>query len=139
MGICWSNLVEEIFNRIEELSILCPSCSSEDTCIYSLSKSPPMDIQILSECCACIFENILESMQNIYRIYSSSEFKETIAVYKLDDVVIELTPSTATIVPIDKLGTYIEMLEESGDTGVDMIKRWLMEYTNVSPRCGDKH
>ncbi|MEM1644754.1 MAG: hypothetical protein QXL96_02600 [Ignisphaera sp.] len=139
MGICWSDLVEEIFNRVEELIILCPSCSSEDPCIYSLSKSPPMDIQVLGECCTCIFENTLEAMQNVYRVYSSSESRETIAVYKLDDVIIELTPSTATIVPIAKLSTYIEVLEESGGTDVNMIKSWLMEYTNVNPKCGDRH
>lgn len=139
MGICWSDLVEEIFSKVEELLILCSSCSSEDPCIYSLSKSPPMDIQVFGECCACIFENILESMQNVYRVYSSNEFKETIAVYKLDDVVIELSPSTATIVPITKLSTYIEVLEESGDTSIDTIKSLLTESTTkVNPGCVDK-
>ncbi|MEM4513554.1 MAG: hypothetical protein QXZ41_03495 [Ignisphaera sp.] len=139
MGVCWSNLVEEIFSRVEELLILCSSCSSEDPCIYSLSMSSPMDIQVLDGCCACIFENILESMQNVYRVYSSNEFKETIAVYKLDDVIIELSPSTVTIVPIAKLSAYIEVLEESGDTSIDTIKSLLAEFpSDVNPKCGDK-
>lgn len=139
MTLCWGNIVEEIFKRIEDLTILCTSCSPDNSCVTDLSKSPPMDIKILNECCACILENILDSIQYVDRIYYSNEFGESIAVYKLSDVVVEITTSTATIVPITKLRNYIEILEESSYLDVDVVRRWLTELPDTTLNCSEKY
>lgn len=125
MKLCWSNVVSEIFKRIEDLGIVCASCPPDNSCVSELSLSPPVDIKILNECCACILEYILDSMQYVDRIYHSNELGDSITIYKLCDVVVETSGSTAIVVPITRLSNYIEVLEESGYSDIDAVKRWL--------------
>lgn len=139
MSLCWSNIVDEIFKRIEDLAILCPSCSPDNLCVTDLSRSPPMDIKILNECCACILENVLDPMQHVDRIYYSNELGESVAIYKLGDVVVEISTSTATIVPLAKLINYVEILEESSYLDVSMVKKWLKELHDSTSICAEKY
>lgn len=139
MIFCWSDIVNEIFKRIEDLVILCPSCSSDDFCVTDLSRSPPVDIKILNECCSCMLENVLDPMQYVDRIYYSNEFGESIAIYKLGDVIIEISTATATVVPLAKLINYVEILEESSYLDLDVIKRWLKELRDFTSNCVEKH
>jgi len=128
----WRNIVEELFNNIDDLLTLCPSCVPDDPCISEFSLSLPMDIQVLSECCACLLENVLESKQNLYRIYRYNEAGESVAIYKLGDVIVEVSSSTATIVPIDRIEIYIEMLQETGAQDLEILKKWLAELNKSS-------
>uniref|UniRef100_A0A7C2VKY7 Uncharacterized protein n=1 Tax=Ignisphaera aggregans TaxID=334771 RepID=A0A7C2VKY7_9CREN len=137
MGICWSDVVNEIFSRIEDLKISCPSCSAEDPCITQLPRDTPMDIQVLGECCTCLIECVLDPKQNVDRIYVNDDTGETVAIYILGDAVVEVTSTTSTILPITKLGDYIEMLEDMGYDNIDTVKKWL-EKVSTALSCAEK-
>lgn len=95
-----------------------------------------MDIQVLSECCACMLENILDSTQNIDRIYSTTETGEDITIYRLSDAVIEISSTSAIVIPMTRLESYLEIIEESGYRDAETIKKWLSEKTNSTPNYG---
>ncbi|MCC6016180.1 MAG: hypothetical protein LM582_03945 [Desulfurococcaceae archaeon] len=127
MDTSWRDIVEELFNNIDNILILCPNCTPDDRCISEFSLTSLIDIRILTECCACLLENILESKHNIYRTYRYNEFGESVAIYKLKDVVVEITTSVAMVIPIDKVEEYIEMLRETGVQDIETLKNWLKE------------
>lgn len=125
MGVSWNTVVEELFNKLGDLLLTCTTCSSEAECVDELSKSLPMDIKILSSCCACVLESVIESIPGVERMYSVSPEGETIAIYRLSDAVIEITSSNVVVVPMTRLDSYIELLDEMGYENSEEIKKWL--------------
>lgn len=84
-----------------------------------------MDVKILSECCACMLENILETAQNVSRMYTSAGAGEDVAIYKLGDVIVEITSTHAILVPLSKLESYLELLSDAEYGNADAIIQWL--------------
>lgn len=125
MKMLWSDVVDVVFEKLEDLMTVCPSCSSNTTCVDKLSRLPPIEIQVLGECCACILENALESIQTIDRIYGRTELGEDVAIYKLDDVIIEVSSTSAIIVPISQLENYLELVKDFSHTVYEAIRGWL--------------
>lgn len=131
MNICWSNIVEELFRKIQDLIIICPSCSTDTACIDEISKSTPIDIKMLSGCCSCLLENILDPIYHINRFYSSSETDEDVVIYVLGDVIIEISQLSALVVPLSRLENYLEILEEMDYRHTETIKKWLINIAKT--------
>ncbi len=108
----WSDLLDKIRNALPDMAILCPACSDAELDLARLPSSTPSDITELSSCIACIAQNILEK-STVKRLYLDTLYG-TMAIYVLEDVVIELGDEGGAIVPKSKISEYIELLKEMG-------------------------
>lgn len=130
MSIQWSYLIEKIYKEIDDIIINCSTCSSNSKCIEDLTPTLPIDIKILDGCCSCVFENMLEAIPNINRLYTYSlDTNELISIYVLDDIVIELTQTTLTLIPLTLIDAYLELVNESNYRDAKTIIEWLKRVT----------
>ena len=134
---CWRDVVEELFKRSEELLFACPSCSQETACFENLSGSPPTHIKTLDSCCACMLENVLENLHDVERFYSTLESGESVAIYRLGDAIVEITSSSATVVPIHELDEYRDLVRAMGCENADEIESWL-QSVSIARDCAEK-
>ncbi|MEM0371182.1 MAG: hypothetical protein QXY23_01195 [Ignisphaera sp.] len=125
MGIKWIDIIEKIYREIDDIMINCPLCSSSSRCVEELTQSLPMGIRILGECCACVFETVLDSMPTIDRLYTHLDTGDSIAIYALDDIIIEVSQTSVMLVPITLLTSYLDLIDESGYRDTEIIKNWL--------------
>lgn len=112
----WGRLVDEVYRIAEEIYMQCPTCSKPSLCTEELQPLTPKEVVALNDCCACILDIVLGSMQGVEKLYIPVRHGESyVALYVLSDVLVEVAEGGAMVIPITELETYAETLRELGE------------------------
>ena len=119
----WSEILSKVTATYRDLEVECPQCRDTEYEVAKLPQNPPSDILILSSCIACILSQILETIPNIPRIYLSSPLEE-VTIYVLDDVVIEISTESGSVIDRKYVDELLELLESMG-FDVQNVREWI--------------
>jgi len=122
--VTWYEIVRRIFNNIQDIYINCGKCTSPIECIDEFPLTTPTDITVFKDCCACILGQVMEDINEVKEIYIPIE-DSMITLYKIDDVLIEISEDTAVVIPLDKVEDFIEMIRDMGYENIDKIIQFI--------------
>lgn len=125
MGIRWIDIIEKIYREIDDIVINCSSCSPSSRCVEELTQSLPIGIRVLGECCACVFETVLETIPTIDRLYTHPDTGDSVAIYALDDIIVEISQTSVMLIPTTLLTSYLDIIDESGYRDAEVVRNWL--------------
>ncbi len=111
--IKWSDLVNLVLEKYQEIYFRCARCTDVERSISSLPRDVPPDIHVLDPCIACIITEILEGMHGVPRIYISSALGDA-TLYVLKDALLELGEEGGTLASITMMEEFVEFLSSLG-------------------------
>jgi hypothetical protein len=129
--LTWTTLVAEVAKKEPDLYMYCASCSKPLQCSENLEINTPIEIKILNACCACVFQLILEDF-NVPTLFLETSTGENESIYILADVLLDITESQATVVPLDKVNDYLEYMKEIDEEKAEKIMLFLSEALKMS-------
>ena len=121
----WSELVDELFRRSEDIYMQCASCPNPSYCTDKLEHATPLNIITLNSCCACLIQLVLESMPDVLMMYVGGDNEENEVIYILDDVILDVSDSGAVVIPKDKVNEYLESLSDFDSEKAERIRRFV--------------
>jgi len=130
--LSWLNLVTEIIRRSEDIYMYCPTCSSATQCTESLETATPIEIRVLNSCCACLIQLLIENFAEIPTLFIQSTSNEEEAIYILSDVLLDVSESSAIIIPKEKIREYLESLKEFEEEKVERIKQFIENILTIN-------
>ncbi|MDK6028405.1 hypothetical protein QPL79_03385 [Ignisphaera sp. 4213-co] len=118
----WSNIVEELYKKSEDIYMQCPTCSTPSYCTDYLEPEKPFNIISLNNCCACLLQLILDNTPNVVMFHFIGSGDDNESFYILDDVFLDVTEDNVVVVPLDKINEYIESIEELDSEKANIIR-----------------
>ncbi|HID80476.1 MAG TPA: hypothetical protein EYP48_02025 [Ignisphaera sp.] len=119
----WNEVLGKVVATYRDLEVECPQCRDTEHEVAKLPQKPPSEILILSSCITCILSQVLETIPNVPRMYLSSPLEE-VAIYVLDDVVIEIGTESGSVIDRRYVDELLELLESMG-FDVRNVKEWI--------------
>jgi hypothetical protein len=123
--LSWSQLVAEIMRKSEDVYMYCSACSSATQCAELLEMVTPIEIKILDGCCACLIQILIEGFTELPTLFIQSISEEDEVVYMLSDVLLDVSESSITIIPKEKVAEYLEYLKEFNEEKAKKVKQFI--------------